>query len=114
MKFDQDKMDAKEIKPVVEQVTLEDVEKLFVLDAVNVNKFYVIAQADGLIRICVADTDPSGKIMVPRFTMSLSIASFSSLVQLLSSNMQSLIKAQKAQANALKLPTLPPTAEKIN
>lgn len=95
-------------------VSKEDIEKIFSLDAVYANKFYITMQQDGTIRLCFADIDPSGTFMTPRFTVVMTINAFGSFAQLIGDNVQNLAKMQRAASGFQgQIPNLP-SAEKAN
>lgn len=93
MKFDQGKFGVpKAPKPVTEQ----DVKKIFDIDAVYSNKFYLNIQSDGIVRLCFAEIDPTDNFMTPRYVVAMTIPAYASLVQLLSDNMKNIELLQKA------------------
>lgn len=94
------------------RVSQLDVEKICAQEAVYCNKFYIIVQADGMVRIVFADVDGEDKIMNTRFAVVIPAATFPIFVSLMKGNEDNARKVlemhQKAIAGA-KLPAVMPT-----
>lgn len=90
--------------PTERKVTIEEVAKLLTPEAIYVNKFYVTAQMDGLIRIVFADTDgPNEYCTSMRASIILTREALVSLRNIIESTIQKSLSVIDAQS----MPLLP-------
>lgn len=82
----------------------EQMSKLLEHDAVYCNKFYFAAQGDGMVRLVLADSDNTGEVIKPRFSVIMPLQVYSVFAQLIKSNEENVNKLmehmQKKQADS--------------
>lgn len=80
MKFDQP------ARKQPEQVSKEDIEKIFELAPSYANKFYIVFQQDGTVRIIFADADALTGITTPRASIIIPAMAYQNFADLIDNN----------------------------
>lgn len=94
--------------PAQKEVSQEEIARLFAVDAVYCNKFYVTTQQDGMVRLVFGDTsDPNDKVVYPRYAVIMPMASFVMFSNLVHTNAANIAKNMQAP-NRMPMEINPP------
>lgn len=93
--------------PQQRKVTHQELAKLYETEAVYVNKFYVMVQPDGMVRLIFADTDADEQNVHPRFSVVMPAGSFLMFTALANGNVQNAKNVLQGIAGQVMRNTVP-------